>query len=67
MPVVNIEWTPGRTQQQKDEIAKRVVAALKDVAGVAETSTWVTFSEIPASDWYIGNETLAEIRRKKQG
>ena len=35
MPFVQIDWYEGRSDEQKAEIAKRIEAALVEVAGVA--------------------------------
>jgi 4-oxalocrotonate tautomerase len=64
MPVVNIRMIEGRTQQQKDEIAKRVNAALADVLGLPADDIWIVFDDVAARDWYVGPATVADLRAK---
>ena len=64
MPVVNIRMVEGRTHQQKDEIAKRVNAAMTDVLGLPADDIWVVFDDVRARDWYVGTATVADLRAK---
>ena len=64
MPFVNIRLIAGRSQQQKDEISKRVSDALSEVLQLPKNDTWVVFEEVPAGDWYVGSTTVAELREK---
>ena len=54
MPFVHIHWFEGRTDEQKAEIAKRIEAALIEVAGAAPEHCWVKFSDSAKSDFIIG-------------
>ena len=62
----SFETPGGRSQQQKDEIAKRVNDALSDVLQLPKEDIWVVFEDITAKDWYVGSSTVAELRRKAQ-
>ena len=64
MPFVSIRMIEGRSQQQKDEIAKRVNDALSDVLQLPKEDIWVVFEDITAKDWYVGGSTVAELRKK---
>jgi len=66
MPFVSIRMIEGRSQQQKDEIAKRVNDALSDVLQLPKEDIWVVFEDITAKDWYVGSTTVAELRKKGQ-
>jgi 4-oxalocrotonate tautomerase len=66
MPFVNIRLIEGRSQQQKDEIAKRVNDVICDVLKLPNDDTWVVFEDIPAEGWYVGGTTVAELRKKAQ-
>ena len=66
MPFVNIRLVGGRSQEQKDEISKRVVDAISDVLQLPKEDVWVVFEDVPAGDWYIGSTTVAELRKKAQ-
>lgn len=54
MPFVHIHWYEGRTDEQKAELAKRIEAALIEVAGVPPEHCWVKFSDSKRSDFVIG-------------
>jgi len=66
MPFVNIRLVGGRSQEQKDEISKRVVDGISDVPKLARDDIWVVFEDVPAGDWYVGSTTVAQIRKKAQ-
>jgi 4-oxalocrotonate tautomerase family enzyme len=63
MPFVNIRLIEGRSQQQKDEMAGRVVDAISDVLALAKDDIWV-FEDVAAKGWYVGNATVDELRKK---
>jgi 4-oxalocrotonate tautomerase family enzyme len=54
MPFVHVHWFEGRTDEQKAEIAKRIEAALVEVAGAAPEHCWVKFSDSKKTDFIIG-------------
>jgi len=66
MPFVNIRLIEGRSQQQKDEISKRVTDAISEVLQLPKDDTWVVFEDIPAEGWYVGGTTVAKLRKKPQ-
>jgi 4-oxalocrotonate tautomerase len=66
MPFVNIRLIEGRSQQRKDEISRRVADAISDVLELPKDDIWIVFEDIPASDWYVGSNTVAELRKKQK-
>jgi 4-oxalocrotonate tautomerase family enzyme len=54
MPFVQIHWFEGRSDEQKAEIARRIEAALVEVAGVVPEHCWVKFDDSAKSDFIIG-------------
>ena len=54
MPFVQVHWFEGRTDEQKQEIAKRIEEALVEVAGASPDHCWVKFSDSKRSDFIIG-------------
>ena len=66
MPFVNIRLVEGRSQQRKDEISKRVTAAISEVLQLPKDDIWVVFEDVPAGDWYVGSATVAELRKQAQ-
>ena len=65
MPFVSIRMIEGRSQQQKDEISKRVNDALSEVLELPKDDIWIVFEDITAKDWYVGSLTVAELRKKE--
>ena len=57
MPFVHVHWYEGRSDEQKAEIAKRIEAALVEVAGVSPDHCWVKFDDSPKADFIIGEKT----------
>jgi len=66
VPFVNIRLVGGRSQEQKDEISKRVVDGISDVLNLPRGDIWVVFEDVSAGDWYVGSTTVAELRKKAQ-
>jgi phenylpyruvate tautomerase PptA (4-oxalocrotonate tautomerase family) len=56
VPFVEVNWYEGRSDEQKAEIARRIEAALIDVAGVAPDHCWIKFSDSKKTDFIIGEK-----------
>lgn len=67
MPSVRIDWVKGRTSQEREEVARRVNAAVSEVTGIPSGDIWVIFQEVEADGWYVGTESVADMRRKGTG
>lgn len=52
MPLIRIELFPGRSHEQKAEIAEGITRLLEEKAGVKPASTTIMFAEVEASDWF---------------
>ena len=65
MPFVNIRILAGHSQKRKDEISRRVTAAVSEVAEVPAEAVWVVFEDVAAEDWFVGGRSVSDI--KKQG
>ena len=57
LPVVNVQLYEGRTQQQKDDIAKGIAETISRVAEVPMEATVVIFSDTKRSDWHVGGKS----------
>jgi 4-oxalocrotonate tautomerase len=62
MPFVNIRILEGHPQQRKDEIARRVSAAISEVAELPKEAVWVVFEDVAAEDWFVGGKSVAATR-----
>ena len=65
MPMVTVEWAAGRSQDDKDKVARQIVAAVDEVSGVGKANVWVRFEDVETTDWYLGDDSIAETRRKR--
>jgi 4-oxalocrotonate tautomerase len=51
MPHVIVKLWPGKTQQQKKELAERITQDVMDVLHYGDESVSVAFEEVSANDW----------------
>ena len=54
MPFVNIRILKGHSQQRKDEMSRRITAAISEIAQLPKEAIWVVFEDVTADDWYVG-------------
>ncbi len=66
MPYVNIRVAGSLTIEQKREIAKDVSDSLNRVAGKPKESCYITFDEVPRTNWAKGYDILDDVD-KRQG
>ncbi|MET8982923.1 4-oxalocrotonate tautomerase family protein [Streptomyces sp. NPDC004539] len=59
MPLIHIRQTPGRTAEQKREIAREVTEAYVRATGVPPEKVWLTVEEVPLDNWAVGGETFS--------
>jgi 4-oxalocrotonate tautomerase len=62
MPFVNIRILEGHSQARKDEITRRVTAAISEVAELPKEAIWVVFEDVKATDWYVGGQTVQKLK-----
>lgn len=43
-----------------------MVAAISEEAKLPREAIWVTFDDIAATDWYVADRTVADIRKQAQ-
>ena len=51
MPHINVKLYPGRTEQQKAELAQRIVENVVAIVGVGEDAVSVAIEEVRTEDW----------------
>jgi 4-oxalocrotonate tautomerase len=64
MPFVNIRILKGHPQARKDEVARRVTAAISEVAELPREAVWVVFEDVTEDDWFVGAERVAELKKR---
>ncbi len=69
MPMVKITYVRENlgddAEARKTAVADRVSQALADEMGVKATAVWVVFEDVGAADWFVGPESVKEMRKKK--
>lgn len=60
MPIVRVEMWPGRTRQQKAELAKAITDAVHDIAGAPPEATIVVFADVSKDDWADAGKLASE-------
>jgi 4-oxalocrotonate tautomerase len=63
MPFVNVRILEGHSQQRKDEMSRRITAAISEVAQLPKEAIWVVFEDVSAEDWYVGGTTVHELKK----
>ncbi|MEA2836007.1 MAG: 4-oxalocrotonate tautomerase [Bradyrhizobium sp.] len=63
MPFVNIRILKGHSQARKDEISRRVTAAISEVAELPKEAVWVVFEDVGADDWYVGAARVSDLQK----
>ncbi len=64
MPFVNIQILKGHPQERKDEIARRVTAAISELAQLPPEAVWVVFEDVASDDWYVGSTRVTELKKR---
>ena len=54
MPIVRVEMWPGRTHEQKKELAKAITDAVVKIAKTTPEATFVIFTDVEKSEWAQG-------------
>ena len=65
MPYVSISLLEGRSEEQKNAIAKRIADAIIEELGVQATDVWIRFQDTALSDWFTGPDSEAELRKRR--
>jgi 4-oxalocrotonate tautomerase len=45
-------------------MARRVTAAVSELAQLPPEAVWVVFDEVAAEDWYVGSERVSELKKR---
>jgi len=63
MPFVTIKILEGHPQERKNEMSRRVVDAISELAKLPKEAVWVVFEDVSAEDWYVGTSTVAALKK----
>ena len=59
MPIVRVLMYPGRTQQQKDDLAKAITDAMERIANAKREQTIIVIQEVRKEEYYVGANRAA--------
>jgi 4-oxalocrotonate tautomerase family enzyme len=65
VPFVNIRIVTGVKDDAKSRIAESVAKSISDETGIPAKSVWVVFEDVRPEEWFVGESSVAEIRRDK--
>lgn len=65
MPLVRVTMVVGRTAAQKKAAAEAITRTMVEHCGCDPAHVYVIFDDVPATDWTVGGETVAERRRAR--
>ena len=51
MPIVRVEMWPGRTHEQKRELAKAITDAVVEIGKAPADATFIIFDDVPKENW----------------
>ena len=61
MPIVKVEMWPGRTQEQKAELARAITEAVVNIARTTPDETIVIFQDVARENWAKGGVMASEV------
>jgi 4-oxalocrotonate tautomerase len=59
MPLVTIEFLPGRSKEVKEKLVKAITDSMVEIGGGTRDHCWVIFRETPADNWAIGGHLVS--------
>ncbi|MDM8000277.1 MAG: 2-hydroxymuconate tautomerase family protein [Dehalococcoidia bacterium] len=62
MPIVRVEMWPGRTHEQKAELARRITEAVVSVAKTTPEATIVIFEDVAKENWAVGGILASDAK-----
>ena len=63
MPIVMVQMWPGRTRDQKAELARLITDAMVSVAHTTPDATIVIFEDVAKDNWAVGGVLSSDIRK----
>jgi 4-oxalocrotonate tautomerase len=67
MPFVTVRILEGHSKERKDEISRRITAAISEVAELPNEAIWIVFEDVSADDWYVGAARVSALKAAAAG
>jgi 4-oxalocrotonate tautomerase len=58
MPLITVSMYPGRTAQQKEDLAKAITKSAVEILKTKESHVIVVFEDKPKENWYLAGNPL---------
>ncbi len=62
MPLIQVTLTTGRDAEQLHALGEALTAAVEQTLGAERSTVRVVLNEVAPDRWFVGGETLAELR-----
>jgi 4-oxalocrotonate tautomerase len=62
MPLIQVTLAKGRSPQQLQALGEALTAAVEESIGAPRESIRVVLTECEPQHWFVGGETLADLR-----
>ncbi|MGE3286295.1 MAG: 4-oxalocrotonate tautomerase family protein [Pseudonocardia sp.] len=62
MPLIQVTLARGRTPEQLTAFAQALTAAAEEALGAKRETVRVVLTECEPENWFVGGESLAELR-----
>jgi 4-oxalocrotonate tautomerase len=56
MPFIEIHHLEGRTEEQRERLAKAITDAVSEIFNVSKEAVWIKFSEMPKDHFATGGK-----------
>jgi len=60
MPIVEVKWLEGRTQEQKKALAVGITELFGKVAKVKPEDLFIIIKDVPKRNWAVGSKFFEE-------
>ena len=60
MPIITVQLFPGRTVEQKRDMAKAITDAVVEIAKTTPEATHVIFQDVAQDDWAEAGTLMSE-------
>jgi len=54
MPFIQVHLVEGRTEEQREKLAKAITDAFVEILGVSRDAVWITFQDMPKTHFATG-------------
>ncbi len=56
MPMITVRILEGHAKEVKQKIATGFTKTVVEATGLTPADIWIVFEDVPAREWYVGDE-----------